>query len=143
YGLSKLTQEMVAFSLGRRYQIPTTCLRYSITQGKWQSPRNAYSGICRIFTLRALAGKAAIVFEDGQQLRDYVYVGDVARANVLALIDDRTDGEVYNVGGDEVLSALGYANVVREALGAMAEPQLPGYYRFGDTRHMVSDVTKL
>jgi dTDP-L-rhamnose 4-epimerase len=143
YGLSKLTQEMVAFSLGKRYGIPTTCLRYSISQGKWQSPRNAYSGICRIFTLRALAGKPAIVFEDGQQIRDYVYAGDVARANVLALTDDRTDGEVYNVGGGERLSALEYAKVVQDVLGVRAEPELPGYYRFGDTRHMVSDVSKL
>lgn len=143
YGLSKLTQEMVAFSLGKRYHIPTTCLRYSITQGKWQSPRNAYSGICRIFTLRALAGKPAIVFEDGRQMRDYVYAGDVAKANVLALTDDRTDGEAYNVGGSEVLSALGYANVIRDVLAVRAEPELPGYYRFGDTRHMVSDVSKL
>lgn len=143
YGLSKLTQEMVAFSLGKRYDIPTTCLRYSITQGKWQSPRNAYSGICRIFTLRALAGKSAIVFEDGQQKRDYVYARDVATANVLALTDSRTDGEAYNVGGGELLSAIEYANVVRDVLGVHAEPELPGYYRFGDTRHMVSDTTKL
>jgi dTDP-L-rhamnose 4-epimerase len=143
YGLSKLTQEMVAFSLGKRYNIPTTCLRYSISQGKWQSPRNAYSGICRIFTLRALAGKPAIVFEDGQQVRDYVYAGDVAKANVLALTDDRTDGEAYNVGGGELLSAFEYAKVVQDVLGVRVEPELPGYYRFGDTRHMVSDVSKL
>ena len=143
YGLSKLTQEMVAFSLGKRYHIPTTCLRYSITQGKWQSPRNSYSGICRIFTLRALTGKPAIVFEDGKQIRDYVYAGDVAKANVLALTDHRTDGEVYNVGGGELLSALEYANIIRQVVSLKAEPHLPGYYRFGDTRHMVSNVTKL
>ena len=143
YGLSKLTQEMVAFSLGKRYEIPTTCLRYSITQGKWQSPRNAYSGICRIFTLRALAGKPAVVFEDGQQMRDYVYAGDVAVANALALTDDRTDGQAYNVGGGDLLSALEYASVIKEVLSVRAEPQVPGYYRFGDTRHMVSDVGKL
>jgi dTDP-L-rhamnose 4-epimerase len=143
YGLSKLTQELVAFSLGKRYRIPTTCLRYSITQGKWQSPRNSYSGICRIFTLRALAGKPALVFEDGQQLRDYVYVGDVARANMLALTDDRTDNEVYNVGGGQLLTAYEYAKVIQDVLGLRAEPQLPGYYRFGDTRHMVSDTSKL
>lgn len=144
YGLSKLTQEMVAFSLGKRYGVPTTCLRYSITQGMWQSPRNPYSGICRIFTLRALAGKPPIVFEDGKQKRDYAYVGDVAKANVLCLTDARTNGQAYNVGGGEVLSALEYAEVVRDVLGGVVgEPELPGYYRFGDTRHMVSSVSKL
>jgi dTDP-L-rhamnose 4-epimerase len=93
--------------------------------------------------LRALAGKPAIVFEDGDQKRDYVYAGDVAKANVLALTDDRTNGEAYNVGGGEVLSTLDYANVIRDVLELRAEPELPGYYRFGDTRHMVSDISKL
>jgi dTDP-L-rhamnose 4-epimerase len=143
YAISKYTQELVSLSIGRRYSIPTTCLRYSITQGKWQSPRNAYSGICRIFTLRALAGRPAIVFEDGHQMRDYVYVGDVARANVLALEDSRTDYEVYNVGGDRAVSALDYASIVAGRVGLEAAPEVPGYYRFGDTRHIVSDSSKL
>jgi dTDP-L-rhamnose 4-epimerase len=143
YALSKQTQELIALSLGRRYSIPTTCLRYSITQGRWQSPHNAYSGICRIFTLRALAGRPPIVFEDGAQLRDYVYVGDVAAANLHALEDSRTDNGVYNVGGDHVLSALEYAELVIRRLGADLEPEVPGYYRFGDTRHIVSDSSRL
>lgn len=143
YALSKYTQELVAFSIGKRYGIPTTCLRYSITQGRWQSPFNAYSGICRIFTLRALADKRPIVFEDGNQLRDYVYVEDVARANLLALEDQRTNFEVYNVGGDTPLSALEYARIVSDTVRPGLEPELPGYYRFGDTRHVVSDSSKL
>jgi dTDP-L-rhamnose 4-epimerase len=143
YALSKYSQEMVAFSLGRRYAIPTTCLRYSITQGPWQSPRNAYSGICRIFTLRALQGKAPIVYEDGLQMRDYVYVGDVARANLLALEDPRTDFEAYNVGGDDAISALDYAETVVMVLGANCRAEVPNIYRFGDTRHVVSDISKL
>ena len=143
YGLSKYTQELVSFSLGRRYGIHPTCMRYSITQGRWQSPRNAYSGICRIFTLRALAGKAAIVYEDGEQLRDYVYVGDVARANLLALEDSRTDFLPYNVGGERALTALDYAQTVLKVVGSGGEPELPGYYRFGDTRHIVSDTGRL
>jgi dTDP-L-rhamnose 4-epimerase len=143
YGLSKLTQEMVAFSLGRRFQVPTTCMRYSITQGRWQSPLNAYSGICRIFTLRAMAGVPAIVFEDGNQMRDYVYVEDVARANALALEDPRTDFEAYNVGGAKATSALEYARAVSDVVRPGLEPEIPGLYRFGDTRHAVSDSSKL
>lgn len=143
YGLSKYTQELVGLNLGRRYRIPTTCLRYSITQGRWQSPFNAYSGICRIFTLRAQAGKHPVVFEDGYQLRDYVYVEDVARANILALEDPRTDFEIYNVGGNQATSAIDYARIVTDIVHPGLEPELFGYYRFGDTRHIVSDSTKL
>ncbi|MEI2689166.1 MAG: NAD-dependent epimerase/dehydratase family protein [Anaerolineae bacterium] len=58
YAMSKYTQEMIALNLGQRYGIPTTAMRYSITQGPRQSFRNAYSGICRIFVTRMLAGQA-------------------------------------------------------------------------------------
>jgi dTDP-L-rhamnose 4-epimerase len=143
YAVSKYSQEMVSFNLGRRYGIPSTCLRYSITQGRWQSPRNSYSGICRIFTLRGLVGKSPIVYEDGRQLRDYVHVGDVARANVLALQDSRTDYEAYNVGGVGPLSVLEFADVVRGVFGISAPAELTHLYRFGDTRHIVSDIGKL
>jgi dTDP-L-rhamnose 4-epimerase len=143
YALSKHTQELVAFSLGRRYDVPTTCLRYSITQGRWQSPRNPYSGVCRIFTMRARAGKPMVVYEDGRQRRDYVHVGDVAGANVLALEDGRTDFQSYNVGGAESLTVLEYAEVVRRVVNPGAVTSVPGCYRFGDTRHIVSDSARL
>ena len=143
YALSKYTQEMVGFSIGKRYGIPTTALRYSITQGRWQSPYNAYSGICRIFTVRARAQKPLIVFEDGQQLRDYVYVGDVAEANVLALEDPSTESNAYNVGGGEVVSTIQYADILRRIFELPQPAETPGIYRFGDTRHIVSDTTKL
>jgi dTDP-L-rhamnose 4-epimerase len=143
YAISKHTQELIAFNLGRRHGIPTTCLRYSITQGRWQSPRNAYSGACRVFTVRARSGRPPIVFEDGGQRRDYVHVSDVARANLLALTDDRTDFQAHNVGGAEALTTLEYARVVCEAVGLDVRPEVPGYYRFGDTRHVVSASGKL
>jgi dTDP-L-rhamnose 4-epimerase len=143
YALSKHTQELVALSLGRRYGIPTTCLRYSITQGRWQSPLNPYSGVCRIFTLRARAGRPLVVYEDGRQRRDYVHVSDVAAANVLALEEGRTDFLAYNVGGAESLTVLEYAEVVRRAVNPSVEVSMPGCYRFGDTRHVVSDSGRL
>ncbi len=143
YAMSKYTQEMLALNLGRRYGIPTTCLRYSIVQGRRQSFRNAYSGILRNFTQRLLAGQRPVCYEDGQQVRDYVYVGDVARANLLALTDPRTDYQVYNVGGQKPVTVLEYARLLCAKLNPAIEPDVPGLYRFGDTRHIVSDVSKL
>lgn len=143
YAMSKHAQEMIALNLGRRYGIPTVALRYSITQGPRQSFRNAYSGICRIFVTRMLAGRAPIAYEDGRQLRDYVYVGDVARANLLALEDPRADYQAFNVGGGQAVSVLEYAALVAEVLGVDIPVQVPGEYRFGDTRHIVSDISKL
>lgn len=143
YAMSKYTQEMIALNLGRRYGIPTVCLRYSITQGPRQSFRNAYSGILRIFTMRLLNDKPPIVYEDGQQLRDYVYVGDVAKANLLVLEDGRADHQVFNVGGARATIVLEYAHLLAESLGKDIEPVNPGQFRFGDTRHIVSDISKL
>ncbi len=143
YGVSKYAQEMAALNLGRRYGIPTVCMRYSIVQGARQSFRNAYSGVLRIFTQRLLNGKPPVCYEDGQQLRDYVSVHDVAQANVLALEDDRADFQVFNVGGDRRISVLEYARLIGRHAGVNIEPQVPGLYRFGDTRHIFSDVSKL
>lgn len=143
YAMSKYTQEMVALNLGRRYNIPSVCMRYSIVQGKRQSFRNAYSGILRTFTQRLLAGNPPVCYEDGCQVRDYVYVGDVARANVLVLQDARADFQVFNVGGERAVTVLDYAHLLARKINPHIEPDVPGVYRFGDTRHIVSDVSKL
>ncbi len=143
YAMSKYTQEMVALNLGRCYDIPTVCMRYSIVQGPRQSFRNAYSGVLRIFTQRLLTGKAPICYEDGRQLRDYVSVYDAARANLLVLEDSRADYQVFNVGGDRKVSVLEYAHLIAQRAGVGIEPEVPGLYRFGDTRHIFSDVSKL
>jgi dTDP-L-rhamnose 4-epimerase len=144
YAISKYTQELVAFNLGHRYRLPTTCLRYSIVQGPWQSFHNAYSGICRIFAMRVLAGRRPIAFEDGGQLRDYVSVEDVARANLLALESAATNHQVFNVGGADRYTVLEYGIEVARTLGADDQtPEVPGLYRFGDTRHVFSDSTRL
>src|SRR5262245_34764343 len=94
YAMSKHAEEVLALNLGRRYDLPTVAVRYSIVQGARQSFRNAYSGAMRIFAMQALAGQPLTVYEDGGQLRDFVYVGDVARANLLLFEDARAVGQV-------------------------------------------------
>ena len=143
YAISKYTQEMIALSLGRRYGISTVCLRYSIVQGPRQAFRNAYSGLLRIFTQQLLAGKPAVCYEDGRQLRDYISVYDVARANLLALEDERAAFQVFNVGSDHRVSVIDYARMIARRAGVRLEPRLPGVYRLGDTRHIFSDSAKL
>jgi dTDP-L-rhamnose 4-epimerase len=143
YGISKLSQESLAISLGRRYQIPTTALRYSITQGAGQSFHNAYSGICRIFSTRVLQRKPLPIYEDGEQRRDYVYVGDVVQANLLALDEPRSDYQAFNVGGAQTLTVGEYAQLVMETAGVTLPLERSGRFRVGDTRHVVSDSSKL
>ncbi len=142
YAVSKVCQELYSLTLGRRYDIPTVAMRYSITQGPRQSFRNAYSGVLRIFTMRLLAGQRPMLYEDGEQLRDYVSVHDVARANLLVLEDARADYLSINVGGGRQTTVREYAMLVAELAGkSILEPEIPGRYRFGDTRHIFSDIT--
>ena len=143
YGISKLAQELIALNLGQRYGIPTVAMRYSITQGPRQSFTNPYSGALRIFVQRVLHGRQPIVYEDGGQLRDFVTVWDVARANVLALEDSRADYRALNVGGGRAITVLDYAQVVGRALDHPVEPEVPGRFRVGDTRHIISDISAL
>lgn len=143
YAMSKYGEEMLSLNLGRRYGIPTVAMRYSIVQGPRQSYRNAYSGAMRIFAMQALAQQPLTVYEDGQQLRDFVYVGDVARANVLVFEDARADYQAFNVGGGRAITVLDFARLVAAQSGSRVPPQVTGEYRFGDTRHIVSDISKL
>ena len=143
YGMSKLGQEMVAVNLGRRYGVPTVALRYSIVQGPGQSVYNAYSGACRIFCLHYMQGAEPTLYEDGEAIRDYVNIDDVVDANVLVLDDDRASGRVFNVGGGKPVTTREFADVVRRQYGSDRPGQVTGEYRFGDTRHIVSDITAL
>jgi dTDP-L-rhamnose 4-epimerase len=143
YAISKYSQELYALALGKRYSIPTVVLRYSITQGPRQSFYNAYSGILRSFTVRLLNNLPPVVYEDGKQLRDYVYIGDVVRANILALESLAANYQVFNVGGSKATSVREYAQLLIKLTGKHVEPEIPGEFRFGDTRHIISDISKL
>jgi dTDP-L-rhamnose 4-epimerase len=143
YGMSKYGEEMVAVNLGGRYGIPTVALRYSIVQGPRQSIYNAYSGACRIFNLHYLLGSAPILYEDGAMIRDYVNIHDVVAANELVLADDRAVGRVFNVGGGTAYTTAQFADVVRAHYVSDLEARVSGEYRFGDTRHIHSDIDEL
>ena len=144
YGLSKIAEERAALYLGKRYEIPSVAMRYSIVQGPRQSFYNAYSGACRVFSLSFHTGQRPIIYEDGQQIRDFVNIADVVEANLLVLDDSRADYEMFHVGGGEPISVSDFAVVVARVFGVDDYEPLPsGTYRFGDTRHICSDISKL
>lgn len=143
YAITKYAIELLADRLGRRYGIPAACMRYTYVQGPRNSFYNAYSGIARRFALLLLNGLPPSIYEDGQQLRDYINVRDVARANVLAMEDPRSDFGVYNVGGDRAVTVLEFARVMLDVFGSDLEPSVSGEFRLGDTRHTISDTASL
>lgn len=143
YGLSKRDQDDIAMHLGKRYGIPSVAFRYSIVQGPRQSFRNAYSGALRAFTVQLGSKVAPLIYEDGQQIRDYVGIRDVIRANMLPLDDPSMAFNSYNVGGNRTVRVTELADLVAGVVGVKLEPSMPGFYRVGDTRHIRSDVRHL
>jgi dTDP-L-rhamnose 4-epimerase len=143
YALSKRDQDDFARLIGQRYGIPTVCFRYSIVQGPRQSFRNAYSGALRAFVVCVLSGAEPVLFEDGSQLRDYVSVHDVVRANMLPLECGGMHGRSFNVGGQRRVTVRALCDLVLQASGATLTPSVPGMFRLGDTRHVFSDVSAL
>ena len=143
YAVSKLAQEKTALGLGWLHGIPTVALRYSITQGPRQSLYNHYSGVCRIFVSRALVGDPLIIYEDGQQTRDFVHIDDVVNANMVVLAQDAANAQAFNVGSGRATSVLDYARLVRDKIGTDLEFRIPAEYRTGDNRNSVSSISKL
>jgi dTDP-L-rhamnose 4-epimerase len=144
YGISKIAEERVALFLGRRYEIPSVAMRYSIVQGPRQSFYNAYSGACRVFCLALHQGLDPVIYEDGRQVRDFVNIHDVVDANLLVLEEPRADYQMFNVGGGKAITVAEFASQVAAVFGKHDyRPSASGRYRFGDTRHICSDIAKL
>lgn len=143
YALSKHSQEQIAIQLGRRYQIPSVVLRYSIVQGPRQSFYNAYSGAMRIFALSLLFDRPPIIYEDGRQIRDFINIKDVVDANLLVLEKPEADFQIFNVGGGRTWSVAQFYTSMQQTVGKHLAPKIEGFYRYGDTRHIFSDISRL
>lgn len=143
YAISKYSQELITIQLGRRYGIPSVAMRYSIVQGPRQSFYNAYSGAMRIFALSLFFNRAPIIFEDGNQVRDFVNIHDVVDANLLVLESGKADFRVFNVGGGRAYTVREFYEKMQDITGRKIDPVIADYYRYGDTRHIFSDVSNL
>lgn len=143
YSISKLAQERLVLSAGLEFGIPAVALRYFLTYGPRQSIFNPYTGICSIFSTMILNGTAPIIFEDGHQTRDFVFVDDVARANLLVMKDSRADYEVFNVGSGQAVTVADLCQRLARQYGRAVEPRCDGEYRLGDVRHISANIDKL
>lgn len=143
YALSKYDQERLCLVLGRAYGIPTVALRFFNVYGPRQALSNPYTGVLAIFAARFLNGRRPVVFEDGQQRRDFVSVHDVARACRLALESPTVHDRVLNVGSGRHRTVREIADRMSSVLGCThLEPQITGRYRVGDIRHCFADVSE-
>jgi len=142
YAVTKQDQEQFCLAVGRSYGIPAVALRYFNVYGTRQALSNPYTGVCAIFSARLLNGNRPMVFEDGEQSRDFVHVSDIVQANLRALESDRANYEAINVGTGRATSIKTVSRLLAEGLGLDLEPEIVAKYREGDIRHCVADISK-
>jgi dTDP-L-rhamnose 4-epimerase len=142
YALNKYEQERACLIAGPAYGVPTVALRLFNTYGPRQALSNPYTGVLAIFASRLLNDRAPRVFEDGLQRRDFVWVGDIARAFTLALERDGADGDVVNVGSGVSVDVRELAERLARNLGRSIEPEITGESRVGDIRHCFADISR-
>lgn len=143
YATSKLAEERLTIGLGKLLEIPTVALRYAVTYGPRQSIFNPYTGVVSIFSTRLLNDKAPIIYEDGQQTRDFLFVEDNARANLFVMEHPETAYQVYNVGTGQPTGISDLVKTLASIYGKDLPPELPGSFRPGDVRHFVHNAQKL
>ena len=142
YAITKQDQEQFCLVVGRAYGIPAVALSYFNVYGPRQALSNPYTGVCAIFSSRLLNDQQPVIFEDGEQTRDFVHVSDIVRANLLALETDRADYQAVNIGTGIPTSIRHVTSLLTEGLGKNIEPDIVGKYREGDIRHCVADISR-
>jgi dTDP-L-rhamnose 4-epimerase len=141
YGLTKVDQEKLVLLWGKQVSIPTVALRYSCTYGPRQSIFNPYTGVIAIFCTRLLNNLPPVLYEDGEQSRDFSFVEDIARANLLAAETDKLDGLAVNIGSERGTPIREIAEQLSSVLKIDIAPEINGEFRPGEMRYLTSDIT--
>jgi dTDP-L-rhamnose 4-epimerase len=143
YAATKLHQEHLAAAFSREAGMPVTALRYHNVYGPRMPRDTPYAGVAALFAGALAAGRAPQVFEDGGQLRDFVHVRDVARANVLALTAaDPVEGAL-NVASGRPRTILEMARALHRAAPSHAPaPEVVPRFRLGDVRHVFASTER-
>jgi dTDP-L-rhamnose 4-epimerase len=143
YALSKYDQERLCLMIGDAYAIPTVALRFFNVYGPHQALSNPYTGVLAIFASRLLNDRRPMIFEDGEQRRDFVSVHDIVTACSLALHTESAGGHVLNIGSGNSLSVNEVAQRLARTLGKEhLVPEITNKFRVGDIRHCFADISR-
>jgi len=144
YALTKYVQERLTLTIAPAYGMEGVALRLWNVYGPGQALSNPYTGVLAIFAARLHNGRPPMIFEDGQQRRDFVHVEDVAQAFALALEHPKAAGGVFNVASGEDRTISEVAELLARAMNCPGlTPEITGKARAGDIRHCIADTTKI
>ena len=141
YAISKVMGEYYARVYSQLYGLQVVCLRYFNVFGPRQDPSSPYSGVISIFAERMLKGEAPVIFGDGGQSRDFVYVDNIVEANMRACTSPEAAGRVYNIGCERSVSILELVTALNEILGTALDPVF-NPARQGDVRVSLADIAQ-
>ena len=140
--LTKYVQERLTLTVAPAYGMQGVALRLFNVYGPGQALSNPYTGVLAIFASRLHNRERPMVFEDGQQRRDFVHVEDVARAFLLALEHPDAAGQVFNIGSGQDVSILQVGAELAAAMGVPhLTPDVMRKARVGDIRHCFADIS--
>jgi dTDP-L-rhamnose 4-epimerase len=139
YAVNKRDHEEMCLIAGAAYGVATVALRFFNVYGPGQALSNPYTGVAAIFASRLLNGRAPVVFEDGDQSRDFIHVRDIVRGILLALESEDAVGRAVNLGTGRATTVVQMAQLIAAGLQVEIEPELSGHYRAGDIRHCYAD----
>jgi len=140
YALTKYAQERATLIFGEAYGVEAVALRLFNVFGPGQALSNPYTGVLANFASRIINGQPPLIFEDGEQRRDFVHVGDVARAFRAALERPDVAGAVVNVGSGRSYSVKQVAELLANAMGSDIRPEILRKARAGDIRNCFADI---
>jgi dTDP-L-rhamnose 4-epimerase len=142
YALTKFVQEQQVLITARAYGMGAVALRLFNVFGPGQALSNPYTGVLAIFASRLLNNEAPMIFEDGRQRRDFVHVGDVARAFRLAMSRPEANGEIINIGAGQPHTVAEVSRLLGAAMDRDIAPEILNQARAGDIRHCFGDLSK-
>jgi UDP-glucose 4-epimerase len=141
YGAAKLAAEAYCQAFYRGFGLETVILRYFNVFGPRQDPKSEYSAVIPRFVSMILAGARPVIYGDGEQSRDFVYIADVAKANLLAATVSTAVGGTFNVGRGQRTSLLELLRSLSDILGESIEP-IHEPPRAGDVRDSLADISR-
>jgi dTDP-L-rhamnose 4-epimerase len=143
YGITKQVQEEMVMTVCPVLDIVPVAFRFQNVYGPGQSLSNPYTGILSIFSTRIANANNVIIFEDGRESRDFVFIEDVVDATIVGIESDRANNEVFNVGEGVPTAVLTVGKTLIEKFESGVEIIVSGSYRLGDIRHNYADLTKI
>ena len=141
YAISKITLEYYCRVFYQAYGLETVSLRYFNIYGPRQNPLLQYAAVIPIFIRNMLEKKQCVIYGDGEQTRDFVFVEDCAEANLLAATSDAAIGNVYNIGCGKQISVNQLFTSIQKLTGDTTPPKYE-QRRKGDVMHSCADVSR-